>query len=182
MNYGNNVGAFVAEIVCTGAHNLHTGQLVAFEASSGLTGIPCTNGTGSTTVSLSNAGSNSPLLLTVWVTGLDTFAVLYSSGNITSLYDGNANQIVGSTSVSGSPTVTSDVPDAHTVPWEACAYVTGQFPNANMWVNISGPANDATVQAIAQRVRDNFPMGARSGSNTETRCGAASRRRGTAGH
>ncbi len=50
-------------------------------------------------------------------------------------------------------------PAAATMPHEACAVITGKFPNANLHVNIWPDACDDLVYEIARRVLANFPSG-----------------------
>jgi hypothetical protein len=50
-------------------------------------------------------------------------------------------------------------PWASTMPHEACAIITGKFPNANLHVNIWPDACDDLVYEIARRVLANFPAG-----------------------
>src|SRR5271165_3731716 len=69
---------WIGLVTTSAAHGFKTGQTITFQATPNLGGITVTNGaSGNVTASLSNASA------ACWVTGATTFAVVWSSGNIT---------------------------------------------------------------------------------------------------
>ena len=102
--------------------------------------------------------------VSIAVTGANTFVFLYYANGITKAYPAPTyiNQISPQIPALGmSATIADYVPDQGAVPYEFAAYATGQLPGSDIWVNIPIAASDATVQAIARKIRDNFPPGRR---------------------
>lgn len=142
----------VTELVTQSPHRLRTGQMPAFDG----TGWPAFTYTDSRPFT---GTWFRYYKLMVFVTGANSFVVIGDGPN-------DPTRSLPNTTLSTTYTLDPNncyyqiyLPEYGGVPFEFTAQVTGQYPDTPLWVNIPQAASDALVDAIARRVRDNFPAG-----------------------
>ena len=146
---------FTCELVTTSPHNLKTGQYVGTTGNTS-SQVPYTNGFVS--------GATIPVFnqtVIYFVTGPNTLACVFNlyagTTPLSQTMPGQMNTVSGSFPVTMSLSIS--LPDECTISYESAARFVGSLPGTNFWCNIPTSATDATIQAIARKVRDNFPKG-----------------------
>ena len=159
--HGATFSVFIAgEIVTSAPHNLKAGQLISLNA---VVSGSHSQSDGAGGVLTGQTPPNGQFL--VYPTGATTAAFYWYPAILPTNTDdsglpGGLNNIAGSFSVE----YVFDVPvpcSNGLLPYVAYAQMVGSLPGCNIWVTVPYAATDACIAAIAQRIRDNFPMGRR---------------------